>query len=125
MNKVDKILYIDSDIDIFNTLRHLFKKYCHDNLFIKDINNILDLIDKHHTAIIIIDISLFNIDDLRVLEQLKQQARKTEIIFIIDLYDINDLQKAFDLEVKASLIKPINIKILKSNLEILINNINK
>ena len=106
-NKQKKILLIESDIELRNTLGHLLIKAGFKVKICRDINLAKTTLDKKLFNLVIFGLNQPVKNSMDLLNQIVSHKQKPEII-VLSSFNLNEMQKEFKtLKIKNVLVKPI------------------
>ena len=123
MNKTAKILVVDDDPYILLSLEFLMKKAGYDVLIARNGNETLEILKKNVPDIVLLDIMMPDIDGYEICKIIKSNPilKKAKIIFLSAKTKQSDIQKGYDLGADLFITKPFSTRILKQEVEKLLN----
>ena len=116
MNNQSKILLVDDDPGMIDTLEAILKdKYA--VIKSSDGETALKLMDKEDINVAILDIRLPGIDGIEVLKHIKDRHEDIEAIMISAVKDIKIAVSAMKMGAYDYIIKPVELSVLSVSLE--------
>ena len=119
-----KVLIVEDDKDFLWILRQGFSKQPFDVIFAQDGEEGLELVQKEHPDLVVIDILLPKMNGLDMARRIKEKGIKTQMIFLTNLKDENHIGQVMDITGGADYIVKNDVSIdtifnrVKSKLEI-------
>jgi DNA-binding response OmpR family regulator len=105
-----KILLVEDDEMLNEMITEYINSTGHVIISTKTGQESLEILDSQKFDLLILDISLPDIDGFTILEKLHEQKRMVPTIYISALIDIEDISRAFDLGCFDYLKKPFHLK---------------
>lgn len=105
-----KILLVEDDIMLNEMIAEYISSTGHVITSAKTGIEALDILSSQKFDLLILDISLPDIDGFTILEKMHEQKRMIPTIYISALIDIEDISRAFDLGCFDYLKKPFHLK---------------
>ena len=105
-----KSLLVDDDIMLNEMIAEYISSTGHVITSAKTGFEALDILNSQKFDLLILDISLPDIDGFTILEKMHEQKRMIPTIYISALIDIEDISRAFDLGCFDYLKKPFHLK---------------
>ena len=105
-----KILLVEDDMMLNEMISEYLTSTGHVIISAKNGLESLEILDSQKFDLLILDISLPDVDGFTILEKLHEQKRMVPTIYISALIDIEDISRAFDLGCFDYLKKPFHLK---------------
>lgn len=105
-----KILLVEDDEMLNEMITEYINSTGHVIISTKTGQESLEILDSQKFDLLILDISLPDIDGFTILEKMHEQKRMVPTIYISALIDIEDISRAFDLGCFDYLKKPFHLK---------------
>ena len=105
-----KILLVEDDEMLNEMITEYINSTGHVIISTKTGQESLEILDSQKFDLLILDISLPDVDGFTILEKLHEQKRMVPTIYISALIDIEDISRAFDLGCFDYLKKPFHLK---------------
>lgn len=105
-----KILLVEDDFMLNEMITEYLNSTGHAIISAKNGVEALEILDSEKFDLLILDISLPDIDGFTILERLHEQKLNIPTIYISALIDIEDISRAFDLGCFDYLKKPFHLK---------------
>ncbi len=105
-----KILLVEDDFMLNEMITEYLSSTGHAIISAKNGVEALEILDSEKFDLLILDISLPDIDGFTILEKMHEQKRMVPTIYISALIDIEDISRAFDLGCFDYLKKPFHLK---------------
>ncbi|MDY3199861.1 MAG: response regulator transcription factor [Arcobacter sp.] len=105
-----KILLVEDDFMLNEMITEYLSSTGHAIISAKNGVEALEILDSEKFDLLILDISLPDIDGFTILERLHEQKLNIPTIYISALIDIEDISRAFDLGCFDYLKKPFHLK---------------
>jgi len=103
--KKNKLLFVEDEKVLRETLQEVFKKNGFDVEIATNGEEAIDLLNKKHYDLILLDIILPKKDGFQVLKSEKKENKKTPVILLTNLSGSENVQKALDLGARNYLVK--------------------
>lgn len=105
-----KILLVEDDMMLNEMISEYLTSTGHVIISAKNGLESLEILESQKFDLLILDISLPDIDGFTILEKMHEQKRMVPTIYISALIDIEDISRAFDLGCFDYLKKPFHLK---------------
>lgn len=107
MSKKNKILIVEDERSLMAPLRKKFKLEGFEVVEANDGEKGLELAKKENPDLILLDVVMPNMDGMTMLKKLRKEKKmkKTPVIFLTNLADVNYVNEAIDLDVFDYLVK--------------------
>lgn len=107
-----KILIVDDEPNIVMSLEYTFKKNNFEVFIARDGQEALDILKNALPDIIILDVTMPNVDGYNTLEQIKNDPRlkHTKVIFLSAKNKEKDIEKGLALGANLYMTKPFSVK---------------
>lgn len=107
-----KILIVDDDPYILLSLEFLFKKNGYDVLIARNGTECLDLVEKEHPVLILLDIMMADMDGFSICEKIKSTPKLADIkiVFLSAKSKDTDIKKGYDLGASLYVTKPFSTR---------------
>ncbi len=104
-----KILIVDDDIDVVETIKNYLETEGHSVFAADNGKSALEIVAKENPGIVFLDIKMKGIDGLEVLKEIKATDKKTKVIMVSALLDLETRTKAQDMGCDAYIRKPFDL----------------
>jgi DNA-binding response OmpR family regulator len=107
-----KILIVDDDPYILLSLEFLFKKNGYDVLIARNGTECLELVEKEHPVLILLDIMMADIDGFSICEKIKAapELADIKIVFLSAKSKDTDIKKGYALGASLYVTKPFSTR---------------
>ncbi|MFN8317380.1 MAG: response regulator [Chitinophagales bacterium] len=107
-----KILIVDDDPYILLSLEFLFKKNGYEVLIARNGTECLDLVEKEHPVLILLDIMMADMDGFSICEKIKSTPNLADIkiVFLSAKSKDTDIKKGYDLGASLYVTKPFSTR---------------
>ncbi len=122
--KIDSILYVEDEDIIRKELGSFLQRFCETLYTAVDGKEGLELFEKYNPDIIISDIKMPNINGIEMARAIKSVDEEKPIIFTTAHSESGYTLEAIDMQVDGYILKPIELKKLKTKLEFIIKQLN-
>ncbi|MBD3385587.1 response regulator [candidate division KSB1 bacterium] len=112
-----KILVVDDEEDILETLPEVLNRWGHQTLVAKDGLQGLEVYQKNPVDFVITDIKMPEMDGLTLLKKIHEIDRKAMVIFLTGYPSLDSAISAMRAGAYDYLVKPVNLDELKLRLE--------
>ncbi len=116
------LLYVEDDLDILHDIVFLLKNYFSEIFTATDGEDAFEKFKTHNPSIILLDINIPKINGIELAKMIRENDKKTPILFLTAYSDSNKLIEAINLGVSSYIIKPFNIDELKDAISKIISN---
>ncbi len=117
------LLYVEDDDIVRENYTEIFKTYFKNVITTDNGNEAIELYEKNHIDVAILDISINGMNGLNVAANIRERNSETIILMITAYSDNNKLLKAINLNLFGYLVKPIIHKELDETLKKIISKI--
>jgi len=114
-----KILIIEDDLTIAETLANHLKQWAFDTLYITDFQNIMASFIRFEPQLVLLDISLPFFNGFHWCTQIRQNS-KTPIIFISSAGDSMNIVMAMNMGADDFIAKPFDLSVITAKIQALI-----
>ncbi len=115
MNKLT-LLCVEDDIEALEDITYLLKRYFYKVYAATNGEEALNIYNKYHPDIILLDINIPKLNGLEVASKIRELDEDTSIIFLTAHSERKKLLQAIDLHVSSYIIKPFKIQELKDTI---------
>ncbi len=112
-----KILVVDDEEDILETLPEVLNRWGHQTLVARDGRRGLEAYQQHPVDFVITDIKMPEMDGLTLLKKIHEIDRKAMVIFLTGYPSLDSAISAMRAGAYDYLVKPVNLDELKLRLE--------
>ncbi len=119
------LLYVEDETVIRENFSQIFKLYFTNVITTDNGKSAIELYNKHHIDIAILDISIPELDGLEVAKYIREKDQDIQIIMMSAHSDKDRLLQAINLQLSSYIIKPVKLDELDSTLKKVISKINK
>ncbi len=123
--KTLNILYAEDEDGIRTNMANSLRYYAKEVIEAKDGLEAYELYKKHKIDILYTDILMPNLNGIDLVRKIREEDKKIAIVMISAHTDKEYLLKAVELHLEQYLVKPIDLKTLKSSLEKCVNKISQ
>ncbi len=110
------LLYAEDNQESRENYAFVLKKYFSKVYTAKDGREALDLYHEHKPDMLLLDISMPNIDGLEVAKCVREEDKDIPIIMLTAHAEVDKLLRAVPLKLEEYLLKPINTKLLQKTI---------
>ena len=122
-NKI-KILYVEDEQEAREGLSSFIKRFAEELFVAVDGQDGLELYKKHRPDLVISDIRMPNMNGVDMVKAIKEINSKQYVIFTTAHSEKDFFMEAINMQVDGYILKPINLKLLKTKIESIIDTIN-
>jgi len=115
MKKKIKVLVVDDEIEIQKSIGRYFSFFDDvEMLFASTYDEAVDVMEKQHPRMYILDINLPDGNGLKLVKIIKQHSPANQVIMITGASDLNRVFEALESGANDYLTKPLDMAILRS-----------
>lgn len=114
--KKHSILYVEDEPKVQASIAEYLSNYFDQIYLAENGKSALDLFAEHRPDVLLLDISLPDIDGLTIAEEVRKSESATRIIMLTAYTDKEKLLKATELKLTKYLVKPVSPKAFKETL---------
>ena len=117
------ILYVEDEPEIQANMAEYLESYFSKVYVASDGKEALELYEKHHPDVLLLDINLPFMDGLSVATSIRKQDKDVKIVMLTAHTEKDKLLLATELKLTKYLVKPIAPKLFKETMEVLANDL--
>jgi len=105
---MNTILVVEDDLNIRKLMKEVLAQHGYEPLLARDGEDALDMLDRHHVDLIVMDIMMPNMDGYELTRILRESGSQVPILMATAKEDFADKKKGFTYGADDYMVKPLN-----------------